>query len=726
MKKLFSNATLDAVVVDELLRIGAKPLDGDDQYRGVTSVGFDADAVMVEISKCNQHYGALRKIINRQFVLFEDSQGFIVPLSMASTKNNAMLEFFESRLASIKIKLLKGADCVGNGRFGDWQSSSGEEQSMAFHHLLLAIDAADVGLIESLCGSKVLGKFEQSFDMVRMRKKDDVLDVSLPIYFDRALKHQDTGELFVRLAFSYRSGSEWKFEFKVLSSAALQDGKRLLEEIVNTIPSVPDRKLLTEYVRELLKFHYVGAEHSLWLRREGWLCDEAGPWACVLGSRLLTRPSADLAGVFAAVDAPRFVAKGTLDGWNSEVLSVASQSPMMLGALQIALASIMLDFVPGVSAGVFNFCGGAGRGKTLLLSAVASLLGRPFAPGQGNSAGGGRCVIDSFSATSKALQAKGQQLKFGPMLIDEIGSNDYGCLDSFVYSMANGSYRDRLNGRGELQEAPSRSLFVMTNGEVPILDLIAVNAKKGVLDRACDIDVGGEFSGDEVNPYELNLTGDQIGQLARGFSENYGCVAPEFAAALLAASAANTWDTELQACEQELLAQLPEFVNKQGTCRIVRRFALAVLAGRVALNAGVLSSSLVDREMLFEGVFACVHQWMVTRWKHLDALSECLLTLGSVHFGSPASGKNVFRHKTVVGDMPTIMIRREWVSYLFPSGNDADLFIKRLAQDGMLVRMEPGRHTVGKDPHYHLRLDWLPSYSVGWSDDEECFVTLAA
>lgn len=726
MKKLFSNAALEAVVVDELLRLGAKPLDGDDQYRGVTSIGFDAGAVMVEISKRHQSYDVLKKIINRQFLIFEDGQSFIVPLSGESTKSTEMVEFFQGKLAGIKIKLLSGDDCVGNGRFGAWKSPTAGEQSISLHHLLLAIDAADVGLVESLFGARVLGKFEHGLDMVRVRKKDSVVDVSLPIYFDRALKHQDTGELYIRLAFYYRSGSEWRFEFKVLSSAALQDGKKLLEEIVNTIPSVPDRKLLTEYVRELLKLHYIGAEHNLWLRREGWLCDDAGPWACVLGNRLLTRPSANVAGVFAAVDAPRFVAKGTLEGWNSEVLSVASQSPMMLGALQIALASIMLDFVPGVSAGVFNFCGGAGRGKTLLLSAVASLLGRPFAPGQGNSAGGGRCVIDSFSATSKALQAKGQQLKFGPMLIDEIGSNDYGSLDSFVYSMANGSYRDRLNGRGELQEAPPRSLFVMTNGEVPILDLIAVNAKKGVLDRACDIYVGGEFSGDEVNPYELNLTGDQIGQLARGFSENYGCVAPDFAAALLKASVSNTWDAELQACEQELLALLPDFVNRQGTCRIVRRFALAVLAGRYALSSGVLSSSLVDQERLFEGVFACLHQWMVTRWKHLDALAECLPALGSVYFGSPASGKNVFRHKTVVGNMPTIMIRREYVSYLFPNGNDADLFMKRLAQDGMLVRMEPGRHTVGKDPHYHLRLDWLPSYSVGWSDDEECFVALAA
>lgn len=87
---------------------------------------------------------------------------------------------------------------------------------------------------------------------------------------------------------------------------------------------------------------------------------------------------------------------------------------------------------------------------------------------------------------------------------------------------------------------------------------------------------------------------------------------------------AQSWEQELADKRQELASMLPSYASKGGADRVVLRFALAILAGEVALRNGVFSKQYVDETDLFNGVLVCVLRWVTTRWNHLFVLADVL------------------------------------------------------------------------------------------------------
>jgi hypothetical protein len=301
-----------------------------------------------------------------------------------------------------------------------------------------------------------------------------------------------------------------------------------------------------------------------------------------------------------------------------------------------------------LSSSVINFFGGAGRGKTLLLSTVASLYGNTGAPGQSKPGQVGKSMIETFGSTRRALQAKSQQTSVGPFLIDEIGSNSYGELDTYIYETGNGLCHATLSGNGDLQESPSKTLFVLTTGEVSIMSLVSRNAKQGVFDRGVDINVGGgdvSFEGEDTDDFVF-LQEDVKKAVSAGISKEYGTVAPAFVEALLSEMKSESWEVELAKKHQELADSFPSYVSKDGPNRVLSRFALALLAGEVALRNGVFSEQYVDSDDLFNGVLVCAHRWATTRWNHLYVLADALCSRMRIPYSTPKSGLPLYRHKS--------------------------------------------------------------------------------
>ena len=340
----------------------------------------------------------------------------------------------------------------------------------------------------------------------------------------------------------------------------------------------------------------------------------------------------------------------------------------------------MVDLVPGVSSSIFNFFGGAGRGKTLLLSTVASLYGNTGAPGQSKPGQVGKSMIETFGATRRALQAKSQQTSVGPFLIDEIGSNSYGDLfESYVYETGNGLCHTKLSGNGDLQESPSKTLFVLTTGEVSIMSLVSRNAKQGIFDRGVDINVGGgdvSFEGEDTDDFVF-LQEDVKKAVSAGIPKEYGTVAPAFVRALLPEMKSQSWEVELANKHRELAGMLPSYASKGGANRVLLRFALAVLAGEVALRKGIFSEQHVDEDDLYNGVLVCAHRWVSTRWNHLDVLAKALTSQKRIPYSTPKSGLPLYRHKDQSGGMPTLMIAKDFLEDIFPERNQVETISKR-------------------------------------------------
>lgn len=730
MKRFYSSDILSADVIDAAVRAGATAVDGDrDSLSGVRSLQFHEKTVIFSIASTHSDYSTIRQILLKNFLVFQTSKELFVPLSKNYIQDNKLLVFLQKSLTGIRLHLDVGVD-QQPAAHGLWSTpASGEPPKSHPFDCLDVIAAREIGLIEAMYGFSTLGNFEFSLDKVRRRKKDNVEEIAPALWIDKILQDPQTGHISTRINILSRTGMKWRVTSQVIANGTMQDTNKLTEWVVSMVPCVVDRKGLGELVKELLRHAFDTIDSQIWIKSEGWIRGiDSNIEGCVCGQELLLAPGADAQQFYVDIAAPRLAQSGTLERWNQEVLVPVSKSHILTGALQIGLAATLLDLVPGVSSCTFNFFGGAGRGKTLLLSTVASLFGNTTAPGHGSAGRNGRSIIETFASTELALQAKGQATSLGPMLIDEIGSNNYGALDKFIYVTGNGNSRTRLSSNGDVQESPPKALFSMTTGEVPIGLLLSRNAQQGVLDRGVDINIGSGrigFNG-QVAEEHVFLSEEVKKAVSAGIPHQYGTVAPAYIKAILSEMDDQNWKAELDEIRQQLVDACPSYVSNDGPGRVLTRFALAVLAGRIALRNKVFSEEFVDEVTLFNGVAACAERWINTRWHYLERLSAALIQQKRIPESAPRFGLALYRHHENSGDMPTLMMTKEFLQKVFAGAEEVEVIGKRFKDDGLLVRADAGRNTVGKTPHYHLRTEWLKDHGIEWSEDLERFVEVAS
>jgi hypothetical protein len=497
---------LNPDVIDAVIRAGGTALDGErGSLTAVKSVEFNKNSVIFSLPKTHRDYKTLLPELRKYCLIFQTSAELFLPFSKSTIDDNKLQVFLQKSLPEIRLNIdfaLADVDL----KYGQWSvPESGVEPIVHPFNFLGIIESSGMGLIDSMYGRRQFNGFEFSLEMVRLRKKQDVEDVAPCIWIDKVLRDPATELYFTRINILSRSGTKYGVISSVIPNTDLQDSKKLTEWVLSRTPSVVDRKLLGALVKELLRHAFTKINTQTWIRNEGWIRGEDGAIeGCACGQELLLAPGVDPDRFHMDIVAPRLAQIGTLGGWNDAVLAPVSQNFTLLGAIQLGMAALMIDLVPGLSSSVINFFGGAGRGKTLLLSTVASLYGNTGAPGQSKPGQVGKPMIETFGSTQRALQAKGQQTSVGPFLIDEIGSNSYGDLDNYIYGTGNGSSRTKLNGNGDVQESPSKTLFVLTTGEVSIMSLVSRNAKQGIFDRGVDINVGGgdvSFEGEDTDEY---------------------------------------------------------------------------------------------------------------------------------------------------------------------------------------------------------------------------------
>lgn len=725
MRKFFSSEDLSYDVAYAVLLANGTALDGEILTLAcIQSVEFNEGTVIFDLPKTHRDCNSFMPLLRKWCLIFETTNSIFLPFSREHINDNKLLAFLQQAFEGIGLSVDLGR-FNSHSEHGQWSvpESGVEPHSHPFDFLKL-IESCDIGLIEAMYRHSQLKGFEFSLEKVRLRKKQDVEDVAPCMWIDKVLRDPVTKHYFTRINILSRSGMKYGVISAVIQNTDLQDSKKLTDLVLSVTPSVVDRKLLGALVKELLRDAFDQIDTQAWIRTEGWIRGEDGEIeGCACGQELLLAPGVDPDRFHMDVVAPRLSQIGTLRGWNDAVLAPVSQNLTLIGALQLGLAGLMVDLVPGVSSCIFNFFGGAGRGKTLLLSTVASLYGNTGAPGQSKPGQVGKPMIETFGSTQRALQAKGQQTSVGPFLIDEIGSNSYGDLDSYVYETGNGSCRTRLASNGDVQESPPKTLFVLTTGEVSIMSLVSRNAKQGIFDRGVDINVGGgdvSFEGEDTHDFAF-LPDDIKKALSASISQHYGTVAPAFVEALLSEMNSQNWEAELANKYQELADNLPSYVRKDGADRVVRRFALALLAGEVALRNGVFSDQYVDEDGLFNGILVCAHRWVTTRWNYLDVLAKALISQKRIPLSTPKSGLPLYRHKDQSGGMPTLMIAKEFLEDIFPGSNQVETMSKRFKEDDLIFRADAGRNTVGKEPYYHLGTEWLLEHQIEWSEERERF-----
>ena len=162
----------------------------------------------------------------------------------------------------------------------------------------------------------------------------------------------------------------------------------------------------------------------------------------------------------------------------------------------------------------------------------------------------------------------------------------------------------------------------------------------------------------------------------------YGTVAPAYIKAILSEMDGQNWKAELDEIRQQLVDACPGYVSNDGPVRVLTRFALAVLAGRIALRNKVFSEDFVDEITLFNGVAACAERWINTRWHYLERLSAALIQQKRIPESAPRFGLPLYRHHEDSGDMPTLMITKEFLQKVFAGAEEVEVIGKRFKDDG--------------------------------------------
>jgi hypothetical protein len=283
--------------------------------------------------------------------------------------------------------------------------------------------------------------------------------------------------------------------------------------------------------------------------------------------------------------------RGTLDEWRAQIGVLIAENPIILAMTCMAIASIFLDRL-GLSSSIANFCGHKGLGKTLAEQCAASIFGNAVDPAQGAQVQD-PAYIARFNGTLNGFEALLGMYSPLPLLLDELTEGSASIVYQVCYMMASGEGKHRMTSTGEAAQRERWQSNVIVSAEVSIAETIAASGKKmhgGQADRAIDIpisDVGvlnnyGVFgSFNAATSHLKRACGEQYGTPGEAIIQ-YCCDNPEEVS--------------------ELLAMAPDVENDllppdcgAGERRVVKRFAGAVVAGRIAVIAGVFDEDVSEK-----------------------------------------------------------------------------------------------------------------------------------
>ena len=158
---------------------------------------------------------------------------------------------------------------------------------------------------------------------------------------------------------------------------------------------------------------------------------------------------------------------GTLDGWKTEIASLAVGNSRLMLALSMAFAGPLLGLIQGEGGGV-HFRGASSTGKTTLAEAA------------GSACGGGRDGFKTtWRATDNGLEGTAAAHNHGLLVLDEIGQVSADALGEVAYMLANGQPKRRSHRDGSARRADGWLLLFLSTGEVSLADKLRESRRNG-------------------------------------------------------------------------------------------------------------------------------------------------------------------------------------------------------------------------------------------------------
>lgn len=214
-----------------------------------------------------------------------------------------------------------------------------------------------------------------------------------------------------------------------------------------------------------------------------------------------------------------------------------------------SLSAITLGYIGeelGLDSLLIHLVGNSTTGKSTALKLAISCFGYPDVKRNG--------LYSTYNSTNNAILKKLTGLKGVPLSLDEISMSHTNNFTNFVYSVVNGTDKDRLNKDSELKEKETWLTTILSNGERSLIS--SSNKNAGVQIRVIEID---------------NVTWTRDAQNAENIKEaileNYGHIGFEFA----------------------------EFVMQKGKETLIKQFKEIKKSFKYELEQNQISDNMIDR-----------------------------------------------------------------------------------------------------------------------------------
>lgn len=390
--------------------------------------------------------------------------------------------------------------------------------------------------------------------------------------------------------------------------------------------------------------------------------------------------------------------KGSYSEWSQKVKESILGTPMEM-ALIIGFCSIVLGYLSKnewtpLPSLLISIYGKTTTGKTTTQRFIESLFGDP------------KTLLLNFNATQNALIKQLANNCGVPISFDESGANAQSDLTSFVYQLATGSERSRLNREAELKEVSHYNTVVTLSSEESLT--AKLNTNDGLKVRYV------EFA-------DRQWTKDaEQAEIVDDLSNNYHAVGAErMLEKISMQSKTFIWD-EFKKAKKDILAKLPDSSLKN---RLAEIYSIFLTTSRMVTT---LLDLHIDEEKLFEEIL-CLEQevqysiceddpkeiiteMLVKNSSHFMDEKEPFYRGGAVYWGSIKIKKN---------DLILKMFKNTFENKLRSELkiNDVRPVVKELRKDGYIVG-ESDRNTkrlkmldcdgsgkMKKFPVYEIHLD---------------------
>jgi putative DNA primase/helicase len=269
--------------------------------------------------------------------------------------------------------------------------------------------------------------------------------------------------------------------------------------------------------------------------------------------------------------------KGTLAAWKKEVAAPCVGNPLLMLAVAHAFTGPLLS-VLGQNGGGFHLRGLSSKGKSTIQYAATSVWGE-------------RSLLQSWDGTPSGFEGIAAACNDTLLNIEELHKADPKMVGDIVYMLSNGQGRLRAKSNGKLQRPQRWRVPILSSGEVSLEEHMASAGRKmfaGQDVRLINLEADSRAEGafDVLHGSENSKVFAE--RVDRACLENYGHAGPLFVEKLMRnIDKAGNWRAYIDSfCR--VYGKLADVSPSDGQVqRVLKRFALAALAGEVATQMGL-------------------------------------------------------------------------------------------------------------------------------------------